>query len=109
MKVQDTQNLYRRLGKFLKKVHTPDQRPSKLRQTNETDALSTEVNAADLGLEHVYILAKSHHYGHELSFQKFSNCGWENQLHFSNGGLSVNLLKLNQTKVSEVKNVISAY
>lgn len=57
------------------------------------DSVSTEVK--DLGLEHVYILAKSHHYGHELSFQKFSNCGWENTLHFSNGGLSVNLMKLN--------------
>ena len=43
---------------------------------------------------HVFVVVKSRHYGHELSFEKFSNCGWENNLHFNNGGLSVNLLKM---------------
>jgi hypothetical protein len=60
-------------------------------------------------LEHAYIVAKSTHYGHELSFEKFSNCGWQNALHFSNGGLSVNLLRFNMNKKSSVKRTISAY
>lgn len=40
------------------------------------------------------MVAKARHYGHDLSFEKYSNCGWKSELHFSNGGLSVNLLKL---------------
>ena len=57
----------------------------------------------------IFVLAKSRHYGHELSFEKYSNCGWHNQLHFSNGGLSVNLLKLDMARKSEVKKTLSAY
>ena len=51
-------------------------------------------------LEHVFILAKSHHYGHELAFQKYAGAyngkgaGWASALHFSNGGLSVDLLRM---------------
>lgn len=60
-------------------------------------------------LEHVYILARSVHYGHEMSFEKFSNCGWQNTLHFSNGGISVNLLKFDMDRKSKVKHVIGAY
>ena len=55
----------------------------------------------------VFVVAKSRHYGHELSFEKFSNCGWSNELHFSNGGLSVNLLKMDKGKLSKVKHTIS--
>ena len=51
-------------------------------------------------LEHVYVVAQSQHYGHEMSFEKYSNCGWDRPLHFSNGGLSVNLLRYNMTKKS---------
>lgn len=54
-------------------------------------------------LEHVYILAKSHHYGHELSFQKYAGGGWANILHFSNGGLSVDLLRMDQSRISKSK------
>jgi len=61
------------------------------------------------GFEHVYILAKSNHYGHELSFQKYSNCGWDSKLHFVNGGLPVNLLRLNPKKLSPVKATLGAY
>ena len=44
-----------------------------------------------------------------MSFEKYSNCGWDHVLHFSNGGISVNLLKLDMDKKSEVKQTISAY
>jgi hypothetical protein len=60
-------------------------------------------------LAHTYIVARSTHYGHEMSFEKYSNCGWDNVLHFSNGGISANLLKLDMDKKSKVKQVISAY
>ena len=79
-----------------------------------TDPESSEVAAASVAnhLEHVYIVARSRHYGHELSFEKFSNCGWDSALHFSNGGLNVNLLRLNMAKLRDegnVKRTISAY
>lgn len=62
------------------------------------------------GKPRVFVLAKSRHFGHELSFEKFSNCAWKNSLHFNNGGLAVNLLKLAQkSKLSPVKQTISAY
>ena len=54
-------------------------------------------------------MAKSRHYGHDLSFEKYSNCGWKKELHFSNGGMSVNLLKLDMNKQSSVKQTLSAY
>lgn len=60
-------------------------------------------------LEQVYIVARSTHYGHEMNFEKFSNCGWRNTLHFSNGGISVNLLRYDMERKSKVKRVISAY
>lgn len=55
------------------------------------------------------MVAKSRHWGHDLSFEKFSNCGWHNNLHFSNGGLSVNLLRMDPAKLSKVKHTIAAY
>jgi len=60
-------------------------------------------------LEHAYILARSTHFGHEMSFEKHSNCGWQNVLHFSNGGINVNLLRFDMARKSQVKNVIAAY
>ena len=60
-------------------------------------------------LANIYIVARSTHYGHEMSFEKFSNCGWENVLHFSNGGISANLLRFDMDRKSKVKHVISAY
>jgi hypothetical protein len=54
-------------------------------------------------------VAKSRHYGHELSFEKFSNCGWSNELHFNNGGLSVNLLKMDPSKLSKTRHTLAAY
>jgi hypothetical protein len=56
-----------------------------------------------------YVLAQAHHYGHKLSFEKFSNCGWDKLLVFNNGGLGVHLLKLDMSKVSEVKQTMQAY
>lgn len=58
---------------------------------------------------HVFVVAKSRHYGHELSFEKFSNCGWESKLHFNNGGLAVNLLQMDYSKLSKVRHTLSAY
>lgn len=89
--VRDTQNLYRRLGRFLglyskqennskgKPAQLRDDRESKklllgdLEQATDAAAVSTEVagranERQRNNLEHVYILARSHHYGHELSF-----------------------------------------
>ena len=61
-------------------------------------------------LKHCYVLAKSHHYGHQESFQKFSNApGWANILHFSNGGLSVDLLRLDKKRESRAKATLQAY
>lgn len=57
-------------------------------------ALSLVSESAKLSEPKVFVVAKSRHYGHELSFEKFSNCGWESKLHFNNGGLAVNLLEL---------------
>ncbi|CDW76469.1 UNKNOWN [Stylonychia lemnae] len=79
----DLQNIYRRFGKFIRNY------PSLEKNT--------------------FVLAQSHHYGHKLSFEKFSNCGWSKELNFSNGGLSVHLLKFDMSQVSEVKQTLQAY
>ena len=44
-----------------------------------------------------------------MSFEKYSNCGWHNILHFANGGISVNLLRFDMARKSKVKHVIGAY
>ena len=44
-----------------------------------------------------------------MSFEKYSNCGWSKELHFSNGGISVNLLKKDMSQISKVKQTIEAY
>jgi hypothetical protein len=44
-----------------------------------------------------------------LSFEKFSNCGWDKLLVFSNGGIGVHLLKMDMSKVSQVKQTVEAY
>lgn len=63
----DLHHLYRRFGRFLRLY------PS---------------------LEHnTYVVAQAHHYGHKLSFEKFSNCGWSKEIAFKNGGIGVHLLK----------------
>ena len=54
-------------------------------------------------------MSQSLHYGHPLSFPKYSNQGWEPMLHFSNGGLSVNLLKWNRHRQSKTRNMLEAY
>jgi hypothetical protein len=56
-----------------------------------------------------YIVAQAHHHGHDLSFEKYSNLGWEPLLHFSNGGVNVNLLKWNQQRVSKARQRLQAY
>ena len=56
-----------------------------------------------------YVVAQAHHYGHKLSFEKFSNCGWSKELTFVNGGIGVHLLKLDASKVSESKQTLEAY
>lgn len=74
----------------------------------EEKGISTNV-ATNPNAPHVFVVAKSRHYGHDLSFEKFSNCGWSNELHFNNGGLSVNLLKMDPTKLSKTRHTLSAY
>ena len=79
----DLHNLYRRFGKFLR--FYPN-------------------------LEHnTFVLAQAHHYGHKLSFEKFSNCGWSKEIAFTNGGIGVHLLKLDMSQVSQVKQTMAAY
>ena len=50
--------------------------------------------------KNTYIVAKSTHYGHKLSFEKYTNSGWDKIMHFNNGGLNVNLLRLDKSKFS---------
>lgn len=56
-----------------------------------------------------YVVAQAHHYGHKLSFEKFSNCGWSKELNFVNGGIGVHLLKLDMSQISESKQTVDAY
>ena len=79
----DIHHLYRRFGRFLRTYP------------------ALELNS--------YVLAQAHHYGHKLSFEKFSNCGWRKQIVFENGGIGVHLLKMDMKAVSEVKQTIEAY
>ena len=60
-------------------------------------------------LEHAYVLAQSTHYGHDLSFKKYSNLPFSSALHFSNGGISVDLLRMDGTRVSKTKQTLNAY
>ena len=69
--------MYRRLGRFLNEYPNLD--------------------------KNTFIVAKSTHYGHSLSFEKYSNSGWDKLLHFKNGGINVNLMKLDKSKISRVK------
>lgn len=105
--IRDTQNLYRRLGRFIQRVSVPVQ------ETTTIEASQSELSVIRhdslRNLEHAYVLARSTHFGHELSFEKYSNSGWQNMLHFSNGGISVNLLRFDMTRKSKVKHVIGAY
>lgn len=55
------------------------------------------------------MLAQAHHYGHKLSFEKFSNCGWKKEIAFDNGGIGVHLLRLDMSQVSEIKQTLHAY
>ncbi len=56
-----------------------------------------------------YIVSQAHHYGHPLSFEKCSGLGWDKLLHFNNGGINVNLLKLDSKKQSYSKRVYENY
>jgi hypothetical protein len=66
------QNLYRRFGRFLAK------------------------NMGNLE-KNTFVVAQANHYGHKLSFEKFSNCGWGKELFFNNGGLNAYLYKLDMS------------
>ena len=101
MDVRDTQNLYRRLGRFLQTIKTPPV-PNGSDFSSREEAINIPdtsddtlaVTTSSTNEPHVFVVAKSRHYGHELSFEKFSNCGWDTKLHFNNGGLAVNLLQM---------------
>lgn len=125
--VRGTQNLYRRLGRFIETYRRQENEPTPVvdNMASKADRLSIG-ERSDAGdsvtvrrhdgevqelrnLDHVYVLAKSTHYGHELSFQKFSNQNWASALHFANGGLSVNLLRLDPSKKSKARSTLQAY
>jgi hypothetical protein len=82
MDVRDTQNLYRRLGHFCKTIPVESTLPVKEVSSLEfaINMPSTEITTVKddkhLRAPKVYVVAKSRHYGHELSFEKYSNCGW---------------------------------
>lgn len=38
----------------------------------------TVVKSDESSLPKIFVVAKSRHYGHELSFEKYSNQGWHN-------------------------------
>ena len=78
---RDTQNIYRRLGRFLSqylktedeaKTEVDERKRSPLPMLESDDLVVAEQQknriTSNKNLEHVYVLAKSHHYGHELSF-----------------------------------------
>jgi hypothetical protein len=83
MDARDTQNLYRRLGRFLKTIpiqSSADWKPiSSLEEAiNIPDPdTKTVVKADESNLAKIFVVAKSRHYGHDLSFEKYSNCGWK--------------------------------
>lgn len=116
MDVRDTQNLYRRLGRFLQTIKMPPP-PNALDFSSKEEAINMpDTSEGSLTVApihstdpHIFVVAKSRHYGHELSFEKFSNCGWDNKLHFNNGGLAVNLLQMDYSKLSKVRHTLSAY
>ena len=111
--VRDTQNMYRNLGRFLRTIPVKQENDTPVQSVEEAINISSESDALQTTVKQngpdVFVLAKARHYGHELSFEKFSNCGWRNQLHFSNGGLSVNLLKLDPTKLNKTRHTLAAY
>lgn len=118
MDVRDTQNLYRRLGRFLKtlpvEASNEPKEISSLEEainipTEETKAITLAKKEESIRAPKVFVVAKSRHYGHDLSFEKYSNCGWQSQLHFSNGGLAVNLLRMDPGKLNRTRHTLSAY
>ena len=75
MNARDTQNMYRRLGKFLSSYWIDNRAPP---LTGEEPVATTTVSQAVRKGPSIFVLAKSRHFGHELSFEKYSNCGWHN-------------------------------
>lgn len=109
--------MYRRLGRFLQTIKTPplsnqsdfSSREEAINIPSENSDEALAITTSPSNEPHVFVVAKSRHYGHELSFEKFSNCGWDTKLHFNNGGLSVNLLQMDYSKLSKVRHTLSAY
>lgn len=56
-----------------------------------------------------FIVAQSHLYNHALNFEKYSNCGFNNVLSFKNGGIGVNLLQLDMSKLNQTTETLEAY
>lgn len=59
--------------------------------------------------DNIYVVARKMRHSNPLSFEKLSNIGWDTRMDFSNGGLNVNLLKLNSMKVNKAKEIVKAY
>lgn len=57
----------------------------------------------------IYVVARKMRYSNPMSFEKLSDCGWDRQLDFTNGGINVNLLKYSPTKQSTIGALITNY
>lgn len=78
------QNTFRRFGKLLKEI-------------------GPEIN------DNAYVVCRKMRHSNPMSFEKLSNIGWDHQMDFYNGGLNVNLLKLNSSKVHKNREIIKSY
>ncbi|CAI2363892.1 unnamed protein product [Moneuplotes crassus] len=57
----------------------------------------------------IYVVARKMRYSNPLAFTRLSNCGWKSQLDFVNGGINVNLLKYDQSKLSKNRELLKIY
>ena len=80
----EIQNLFRRFGKLA--LH-----------------IAPEMN------DNIYVVARKMRNSNPLSFERYSNAGWDPIMDFYNGGLNVNMLKINPQKISKATELVNAY
>jgi 23S rRNA G2445 N2-methylase RlmL len=59
--------------------------------------------------DNVYIVSRKMRFSNPMNFTKLTNVGWDTQMDFVNGGINVNLLKLNSKKVHKNREIINSY
>ena len=84
LEYSEIQNLFRRFGKLA--LH-----------------IAPEMN------DNIYIVARKMRNSNPLSFERYSNAGWDPIMDFYNGGLNVNMLKINPQKISKATELVNAY